>query len=68
MDAIFLTLVPDTLFSAGGCGAVFYTHETMTPGHPMAHVIRSNSVVDLASWMPCGTVGSPHTARDKARI
>ena len=36
----FPTLVPDTLFSAGGCGAVFYTHETMTFVHVMARVNR----------------------------
>ena len=33
MDAIFPALVPETSFSAGGIGAVFYTHETWTPVH-----------------------------------
>ena len=29
----FPALVPETSFSAGGIGAVFYTHETWTPVH-----------------------------------
>ena len=61
----FPTLVPDTLFSAGGCGAVFYTHETMTPGHVMARAIQLQPASVLCHGCLVGLSGrrTPHATR-----